>query len=153
MYNIYNILPQSIAQCGPLGRECFSLLPRTDPDCIVSCQGLYADWTYVNTTLDSALSALQEDYEQYKKTFAQNFVFDISSNLSTIPYKPMQLVQIYFSTATYDNMRFDVTVTFEARLAVIGGFMGLFAGFSVLSAIELIYFCLKFCFVTFGKGK
>ena len=73
--------------------------------------------------------------------------------MTLIPYKPLQLVQIYFSTATYDNMHFDVSVTFEAQLAVIGGFTGLFAGFSVLSAVELIYFFLKFCFVTCGKGK
>ena len=159
MFYFSKCLPQTIAQCGPPGRECFSLLPRTDPDCIVSCEGLYADWTYANITLasvqntQSALNALQEDYNQFKKAFAQNLVFDASSNMTTIPYKPMQLVQIFFSTATYDNMHFDVSVTFEAQLAVIGGFTGLFAGFSVLSAVEFIYFFLKFCFVTCGKGK
>ena len=38
----------------------------------------------------------------------------------------------------------DVKVTLEAALGLIGGTMGLFTGFSVLSGIETIFFLAKF---------
>ena len=56
----------------------------------------------------------------------------------------MQLVQIYFDTATYDKIESDVKVTLEAQLGLIGGTMGLLTGFSVLSGVEIIYFVGKF---------
>ena len=56
----------------------------------------------------------------------------------------MQLVQIYFDTATYDEIERDVKVTLEAQLGLIGGTMGLLTGFSVLSGVEIIYYVCKF---------
>ena len=53
------------------------------------------------------------------------------------------LVQIYFDTATYDEIQRDVKVTLEAQLGVIGGTMGLLTGFSILSGVEIIYFIIK----------
>ena len=41
-------------------------------------------------------------------------------------------------------MNHDVKVTFEAAVGLIGGTMGLFTGFSVLSGIETIFFVAKF---------
>ena len=58
-------------------------------------------------------------------------------------YAPLQLVQIFFGTATYDKIEKDQKVTFEAQLGLIGGTMGLLTGFSILSAIEIVYFVLK----------
>ena len=37
-------------------------------------------------------------------------------------------------------------VTLVAQLGVIGGTMGLFTGFSILSGIEIVYFAAKFVF-------
>ena len=37
-------------------------------------------------------------------------------------------------------------VTLESALGLIGGTMGLFTGFSILSGIEIFYFVLKFFF-------
>ena len=56
----------------------------------------------------------------------------------------MQLVQIYFDTATYDEIQRDVKVTIEAQLGLIGGTMGLLTGFSILSGVEIVYFVAKF---------
>ena len=53
------------------------------------------------------------------------------------------LVQIFFDTATYDEIERDVKVTLEAQLGVIGGTMGLLTGFSILSGVEIIYFIIK----------
>ena len=54
------------------------------------------------------------------------------------------MVQIYFDTATYDEIERDVKVTLEAQLGLIGGTMGLLTGFSILSGVEIIYFVVKF---------
>ena len=56
----------------------------------------------------------------------------------------MHLVQFYFVPATYDEIERDRKLTLEAQLGLIGGTMGLFTGFSILSAIEIIYFAVRF---------
>ena len=62
---------------------------------------------------------------------------------STIEYAPLQLVQIYFNTATYDQIERDVKMTFTAQIGLIGGTMGLLTGFSILSGVEILYFAAK----------
>ena len=78
----------------------------------------------------------------------------------------MEVVYLYFDTATYDEIERDekVTlevsfcfqnmklffqimsgkVTMEAQLGLIGGTMGLLTGFSILSGVEIIYYLLRF---------
>jgi hypothetical protein len=56
----------------------------------------------------------------------------------------LKFVQIYFGTATYDKIERDEKVTVEAQLGLIGGTMGLLTGFSLLSAVEIVYFSIKF---------
>ena len=68
----------------------------------------------------------------------------VSPLASYIEYAPVKLIQIYFDTATYDNIERDVKVTLEAQLGLIGGTMGLLTGFSILSGVEILYFVLKF---------
>ena len=72
----------------------------------------------------------------------------------------MQFVTIKINTATFDKIEKDVKVlvlllhlsdywfkvTVEAALGMIGGTMGLFTGFSILSAVEIIYHLLKWVF-------
>ena len=53
------------------------------------------------------------------------------------------MIQIYFDTATYDEIKRDVKVTLEAQLGLIGGTMGLLTGFSILNGVEIIYFAIK----------
>ena len=53
------------------------------------------------------------------------------------------MVQIYFDTATYDEVESDVNVTLEAQLGLIGGTMGLLTGFSILSGVEILYYVMK----------
>ena len=61
-----------------------------------------------------------------------------------IDHPPLQLVQIYFNTATYDEIEKDVKMTVEAQLGLIGGTMGLLTGFSILSGVEIVYYVIKF---------
>ena len=60
-----------------------------------------------------------------------------------IEYAPLPLVQIFFDTATYDEIEKDVKVTLVAQLGLIGGTMGLLTGFSILSGVEIIYYLIK----------
>ena len=68
---------------------------------------------------------------------------------STIEHAPLQVIQIYFATATYDKIEKDVKVTINAQLGLIGGTMGLLTGFSILSGVEIIYYLAKF-FMSLG---
>ena len=73
-----------------------------------------------------------------------------------MPESSLQLVQIYFDTASYDQAHDflaleekiifflqilrDKKLKFEAQLSLIGGTMGLLTGFSVISAVEILFF-------------
>ena len=63
-----------------------------------------------------------------------------------LPESTLQLVQIYFDTATYDEVERDKKIKTEAQLSLIGGTMGLLTGFSILSGVEILYFLLTFIF-------
>jgi hypothetical protein len=77
-------------------------------------------------------------------------------------------VQIYFSTATFDEIKSDIKNTLETQISVIGGTMGLFtgnenskrgvnsstiAGFSILSGVEIIYYLIKVLMSKLTKAK
>ena len=47
-----------------------------------------------------------------------------------------------------DFVRSSSKVTTEAQLGLIGGTMGLLTGFSILSGIEILYYIVRFGFMT-----
>ena len=61
-----------------------------------------------------------------------------------IDYPTPQVIQMYFGSATYDEIAKDVKVTMEAALGLIGGTMGLLTGFSILSGVEIFYYAVRF---------
>ena len=50
------------------------------------------------------------------------------------------LVQIYFKTTLFDEVKQDKKATFETQISVLGGTLGLFSGFSILSSVEIVYY-------------
>ena len=52
-------------------------------------------------------------------------------------------MQIYFDTATFDDIERDKKIKTEAQLSLIGGTMGLLTGFSIISGIEIIFFLFR----------
>ena len=104
---------------------------------------------------------LVKQYREYKAGYAQNIVFNpklgslskyeisddktafVVSPADTEDYPPLQLVQIYFDTATYDKIERGVKMTLTAQIGLVGGTMGLLTGFSILSAVEILYFATK----------
>ena len=55
----------------------------------------------------------------------------------------VQLVQIYFDTVTFDKIEREKKIKVEAQLSLVGGSMGLLTGFSIISAIEVIFFLFR----------
>ena len=53
-------------------------------------------------------------------------------------------VDIHFDSLTYDKVVLDRKLTFEAQLSLVGGTMGLLTGFSIMSAVEILYYLFKF---------
>ena len=163
--------------CGPSGLTCFEELASAGQDlCMVSCLGLYADVSFTNETIldflesrgeeAQKLDELQQEYNRYKNDYVSNVYFDpketnnskcciYSHILTIIPsflagiqwLTQLEVVHIYFDTATFDEIEKDVKVTLEGQLGVIGGTMGLLTGFSILSGVEIVYYALKVFFM------
>ena len=55
----------------------------------------------------------------------------------------LQLVEIYFDTATFDDIERDKKIKTEAQLSLIGGTMGLLTGFSIISGVEIVFFLIR----------
>ena len=56
------------------------------------------------------------------------------------------MVQIFFDTASFDEIERDKEIKLTNQISLIGGTMGLFTGFSIISGIEIIYFAIKIFF-------
>ena len=65
----------------------------------------------------------------------------------------LRLVRIYFNTPTLDLITRDSSSKSVDKLSAIGGTMGLLTGFSIISAVEIIYFGFKIIFGMFSKRK
>ena len=59
-------------------------------------------------------------------------------------------MQIYFDTATFDDIERDKKIKTEAQLSLIGGTMGLLSGFSIISGIEIIFFLFRLIIIGIG---
>ena len=55
----------------------------------------------------------------------------------------LHFLNIYFASPTFDKVINDEKANFETKLSAIGGTIGLFAGVSILSAVEILYFIVK----------
>ena len=71
-----------------------------------------------------------------------DFLLSVAGNLGDTG--GLELVEVYFGTPTYDIVVKDQKDTLEMKLSAIGGNMGLLTGFSFISAVEIVFFGLKF---------
>ena len=55
----------------------------------------------------------------------------------------LEMVQIYFTTGSFDKITKSAKTNFISRLSLIGGTLGLFCGFSIMSGIEIIFYIGK----------
>ena len=143
----------------PEGRSCYAAAEQVDYSmCWVGCQGLYADVDFVDPKIgresNQVYKTLVDVYSLYKRSniesldisFDETGPYGKEFSITSRPYTPLRVIQIYLDTATYDEIVKDVSVTLADQLGAIGGTMGLFAGFSFISALEIFYFLMKACF-------
>ena len=60
-----------------------------------------------------------------------------------LPYN-LQVMMVGIGSATYDQIEYDLAFTMEGALGLVGGTMGLFSGFSILSGVEIVYYLAKY---------
>ena len=97
-------------------------------------------------------------YDKYKKIFKStassgikgNIIITAKNMLKICSYfqgyswkNRLRFVRIYFDTPTFDTITKDRAAKFVDMLSAIGGTMGLLTGFSIISAVEIIYFATK----------
>jgi len=95
------------------------------------------------------LFAIADVHEARKQKWARNIFFDPAGDetnkwASNQKYAPLDMFLIYFGEATFDQIEKDTKMTMETMVGVIGGTMGLFTGFSILSGVEIVYYAAKF---------
>ena len=84
------------------------------------------------------------------------FRLDKNKTISFIEYEvklDLKFVRIYFDTTTFDIITKDRAAKFVDMLSAIGGTMGLLTGFSIISAVEILYFAGKIVFSNITKKK
>lgn len=57
-------------------------------------------------------------------------------------------VRVYFDATTFDIVTKDRAAKFVDMISALGGTLGLFTGFSIISAFEIVYFGIKIIFET-----
>ena len=62
-------------------------------------------------------------------------------------------MRIHFDTPIFVRITKDRAAQFVDMLSAIGGTMGLLTGFSIISAVEIIYFLIKIVFKGFQNKK
>ena len=65
----------------------------------------------------------------------------------------MRYLRIYFDTPSFERITKDEAAKFSDVISAIGGTMGLFTGFSIISGVEIIYFAWKIIFYNMKKKK
>ena len=55
----------------------------------------------------------------------------------------LRFVRVFFDTPSIDKITKHRAAKFVDMLSAIGGTMGLLTGFSIISAVEIVYFAIK----------
>ena len=91
---------------------------------------------------------------QLEEVRSKNDYFFFSQFVSEmiLPYN-LQVVLVGIGSATYDRIEYDLAFTLEGALGLVGGTMGLFSGFSVLSGVEIVFYLAKYISKSFSYKR
>ena len=79
---------------------------------------------------------------------------NIMENCNYTMEEKLVVVEVYFKTHTFDLIIKDAKTTFVTQVSMIGGTLGLFSGFSILTVVEIVYFIMRKFFELYsGSGK
>ena len=65
----------------------------------------------------------------------------------------MKFIKINFGAPTFDRITKDRAAKYQDMLSMIGGTMGLLTGFSIISAVEIVYFGVQIVLNLIKKNK
>ena len=116
---------------------------------------------------DAKLLSLKRDYLKIRENRLKNIAFNANAtdggsdqndenrlskfvSETILPYD-LQVVLVGIGSATYDQIEYDLAFTMEG--ALVGGTMGLFCGFSVLSGVEIVYYLAKYICKSFSYKR
>ena len=142
------------------------------------CHGLYADISVdrKQDTISLEKKELFLEYQLYKNGNVRNYTdyFENITNAEGWPYQNdlavvveterdeygdingyrmderLLMVQVYFDRPTFDRITRDAKTNFVTKISAIGGTFGLFTGFSIMSAVEIVFFAIK-CLLSLVK--
>ena len=105
------------------------------------CSGLVVSG-YSKTEIDSklltkVLAEVSKPYKKFKKMYSIARLQDYNSVMK------LRFVRIYFEATTFNLVTKDDAAKFVDMLSAVGGTMGLLTGFSIISAMEIVYFASK----------
>ena len=155
------------AMCEPFGAKCFDEI-MSDGSHYKSCQDIcLEDCEFTGVSMFPTFMPIDgddfcqiagvdlENLENHRFKFATNYEkfmlklrgIDIPDGLTCQSYleKYVAIVSIDTPSNSAIKSRRDETINFSGRLATIGGTLGLFAGISILSMVEVL--CIIFSFV------
>ena len=138
-------------------------MTRFNSQCVLPCKGVYADISKTNldgTQQSRTIQKIQNEYEHYKRGFSRDFPipteisckFILSQSFTLLKYlkyldyryhTKLRWVRIFFDTASFDKITKDDKAPFDVRLSSVGGTLGLLTGFSLISAMEILFFSSK----------
>ena len=150
--------------------KCVEQIHVDTSSCLNPCSGLFVtSFSKLETSRKNFMSAAKRhDYAQYKKitphpagydgnnTYIWSIIWIIIINLQFKDYEwknNLRLVRIFFDTPTINRVTKDQATKFFDKLSFIGGTMGLFAGFSIISGVEICYFAAKIVWNAIQKQK
>lgn len=141
--------------CLPRGVSCYQGISGTSEECTIPCHGLYSD-----VTKDKTSHIISKETPGMEKAMTEYIAYKAGKRRDPVAHlkgweadNTLHMVTIFINSPTFDLMTKDSKTTFMDQLAVIGGTLGLFAGFSIISGIEVIYFLVKAVFGIFEVPK
>ena len=63
----------------------------------------------------------------------------------------LKCVKIQLGSDVFDRIKMDRAAKFVDMLSAVGGTMGLLTGFSIISGVEILYFCVKMIVGCIGR--
>ena len=105
-------------------------------------------WSRSTGSTSDSMSKILDSTRQLFQPTLVSFIFGVLIHRSIctgeeLANSTVQLVQIFFDTASFDETERDKKIKFEAQLSLIGGTMGLLTGFSIISGFEILCFLIK----------
>ena len=132
-------------------------------NCVKPCSGVIVT-SFSKSQPDKTLEdvfPIYEAYNSYKKVTLYPLWSSgkyMKSRLTFIYLFPeyewrnnLRFVKIFFHTPTFDRITKERAAKFVDMLSAIGGTMGLLTGFSIISAVEIVFFSVKIIFNLISK--